>query len=77
MLIEQDIELDELEAEVNERVLMVITMRAPRSDDLRRVLATSNAAHSLERIGDYARNTAKRTKAIMATDPRGSSPGTS
>lgn len=69
MLIEQDIELDELEAEVNERVLMVITMRAPRSDDLRRVLATSNAAHSLERIGDYARNTAKRTKAIMATDP--------
>ena len=69
MLIEQDIELDELEAEVNERVLMVITMRAPRSDDLRRVLATSNAAHSLERIGDYARNTAKRTKAIMVTEP--------
>lgn len=68
MLIEQDIKLDELEAEVNERVLMLITVRAPRSDDLRRVLATSNAAHSLERIGDYARNIAKRTKAIMATE---------
>lgn len=69
MLIEQDIELDELEVEVKEKVLMLITVRGPRSDDLRRVLATSSAAHSLERIGDYARNTAKRTKAIMATDP--------
>lgn len=69
MMIEQDTELDELEVEVKERVLMLITVRAPRSDDLRRVLSTSNAAHSFERIGDYARNTAKRTKAIMATDP--------
>ena len=69
MMIEQDTELDELEVEVKERVLMLITVRAPRSDDLRRVLSTSNAAHSFERIGDYARNTAKRTKAIMAADP--------
>ena len=49
-------------------VLSIITMRAPRADDLRRVLATMRAAQSLERIGDYARNTAKRTKAIMASD---------
>ena len=54
MMIEQDTELDELEVEVKERVLMLITVRAPRSDDLRRVLSTSNAAHSFERIGDYA-----------------------
>ena len=69
MLIERDVELDELEAEVNERVLNIITMRAPRAEDLRRVLAAAKAAQSLERIGDYARNTAKRTKAIMASDP--------
>ena len=68
MLIERDVELDELEAEVNERVLNIITMRAPRAEDLRRVLAAAKAAQSLERIGDYARNTAKRTKAIMASD---------
>ncbi len=68
MLIERDIELDELEIQVNEMVLSIITMRAPRADDLRRVLA-AKAAQSLERIGDYARNTAKRTKAIMAGDP--------
>ncbi|MEK9854915.1 MAG: phosphate signaling complex protein PhoU [Rhodobiaceae bacterium] len=69
MLIERDIELDELEIQVNEMVLSIITMRAPRADDLRRVLAAAKAAQSLERIGDYARNTAKRTKAIMAGDP--------
>ena len=68
MLIERDVELDELEAEVNERVLSIITMRAPRAEDLRRVLAAAKAAQSLERIGDYARNTAKRTKAIMASE---------
>ena len=69
MLIERDSELDELEAQVNEMMLNIITMRAPRADDLRRVLASAKAAQSLERIGDYARNTAKRTKAIMAGDP--------
>ena len=68
MLIERDVELDELEAEVNERVLSIVTMRSPRAEDLRRVLAAVKAAQSLERIGDYARNTAKRTKAIMASD---------
>lgn len=69
MLIERDSELDELEAQVNEMVLNIITVRAPRADDLRRVLASAKAAQSLERIGDYARNTAKRTKAIMASEP--------
>ena len=39
MLIDRDRELDELEAEINERVLMIITVRSPRADDLRRVLA--------------------------------------
>jgi phosphate transport system protein len=68
MLIERDMELDELEAEVNEKVLNIITMRAPRAEDLRRVLAAAKAAQNLERIGDYARNTGKRTKAIMAGD---------
>ncbi|NCF49705.1 MAG: phosphate signaling complex protein PhoU [Bacteroidetes bacterium] len=69
LLIEQDIELDRLEAQINDRVLSIITMRAPRADDLRRVLAAAKTANDLERIGDYARNTAKRTKAVMTGDP--------
>ena len=41
MLIDRDRELDALEAEINERVLMIITVRSPRADDLRRVLAAT------------------------------------
>ena len=69
MLIDRDRELDELEAEINERVLMIITVRSPRADDLRRVLAATKAAQSLERIGDYARNVGKRTRSIMESEP--------
>lgn len=67
-LIEQDVELDELEVKINEAVISIITLRTPRSDDLRLVLAAVKAAHSLERVGDYARNIAKRTKSIMASE---------
>ena len=67
-LINRDAELDELEAEINERVLMIITVRSPRADDLRRVLAANKAALSLERIGDYALNVSKRTRAIMESE---------
>ena len=68
MLIDRDKELDALEAEINEQV-MIITVRSPRADDLRRVLAATKAAQSLERIGDYARNVGKRTRAIMESAP--------
>ena len=47
MLIDRDRELDELEAEINERVLMIITVRSPRADDLRRVLAATKAPRAL------------------------------
>ena len=67
-LINRDAELDALEVEINERVLMIITVRSPRADDLRRVLAATKAALSLERIGDYARNVGKRTTAIMESE---------
>ena len=67
-LINRDAELDELEAEINEQVLMIITVRSPRADDLRRVLAANKAALSLERIGDYALNVSKRTRAIMESE---------
>ena len=60
---------EQVEAEINERVLMIITVRSPRADDLRRVLAATKAAQSLERIGDYARNVGKRTRAIMESEP--------
>ena len=64
-VIKGDAALDALEAEINEKVMEVITLRSPRAEDLRYVLVALKVASILERIGDYARNIANRTKVII------------
>ena len=64
-VIKGDTALDALEAEINEKVMEVITLRSPRAEDLRYVLVALKVASILERIGDYARNIANRTKVII------------
>ena len=64
-LIKGDAALDALEAEINEKVMEVIRLRSPRAEDLRYVLVALKVAGILERIGDYARNIANRTKVII------------
>ena len=64
-LIQQDAELDKLQELIDEKVISIITMRAPRADNLRLVITAARIASDLERIGDYARNIAKRTSAVM------------
>ena len=44
--------------------LRVIALRAPMADDLREVVAALKIAGMLERIGDYAKNIAKRVERI-------------
>ena len=53
--------IDALEQEINEEAERTIALRAPVSKDLRSILAVLRLAASLERIGDYAKNIAKRT----------------
>ena len=64
-VINGDAALDALEAEINEKVMEIITLRSPRAEDLRYVLVALKVAGILERIGDYARNIANRTKVII------------
>ena len=64
-VIKGDTALDALEAEINEKVMEVITLRSPRAEDLRCVLVALKVATILERVGDYARNIANRTRVIM------------
>ena len=64
-VINGDAALDALEAEINEKVMEIITLRSPRAEDLRYVLVALKVASILERIGDYARNIANRTKMII------------
>lgn len=53
--------IDGLEEIIDEEAARVIALRAPTAGDLRLVLSVIKIAGNLERIGDYAKNMAKRT----------------
>ena len=55
-----DHKLDALEAEVDRLAVRIIALRAPMADDLRDVIAALKISGVIERIGDYAKNIAKR-----------------
>jgi phosphate transport system protein len=59
-VVANDAKLDVLEAEVDRLAVRVIALRAPMADDLRDVIAALKISGVVERIGDYAKNIAKR-----------------
>ena len=61
--------IDALEIQINEEAARTIALRAPVSKDLRAVLTVLRLAASLERIGDYAKNIAKRTSVVVEMNP--------
>ena len=61
--------IDALELEINDEAARVIALRAPVSKDLRSILTVLRLAASLERIGDYAKNIAKRTSVLVDMQP--------
>jgi phosphate transport system protein len=60
----KDKQIDAIEAELEKLVVRVIALRAPMADDLREVIAALKIAAVIERIGDYAKNIAKRVPMI-------------
>ena len=63
-VIADDTKLDALEHEVDKLAVRIIALRAPMADDLREVIADLKIAGIVERIGDYAKNIAKRSRNI-------------
>ena len=59
-IVENDKKLDALELETERRAIQLIALRAPMADDLRDVVAAMKISSVVERIGDYAKNIAKR-----------------
>ncbi len=59
-----DKQIDALEIEVERLAVQLIALRAPLADDLREVVAALKIAGVVERIGDYAKNIARRVSAI-------------
>ena len=64
IVVEADARLDALEADVDRLAVRVIALRAPMADDLRDVIAALKISGVVERIGDYAKNIAKRVGKI-------------
>ena len=71
-----DERVDRLETEIDELVVRLLTLRQPMADDLRNVITASKVAANLERIGDYAKNIAKRTTVLAQEQPIGPAVGT-
>lgn len=63
-VIAQDEGVDALETQVEEEVVQIISRRQPLAVDLRDIMAAMRIASELERIGDLAKNIAKRAKAL-------------
>ncbi len=60
----QDRAIDAMEERVNEATARLIALRAPTAIDLRLALSVLKISANLERIGDYAKNMAKRTTVL-------------
>jgi phosphate transport system protein len=63
-VVEEDKRLDALEADIERQAVQLIALRAPMADDLREVVAALKIAGVVERIGDYAKNIAKRVDIV-------------
>ena len=59
-IVHEDLKLDVLEIETERRAVQLIALRAPMAGDLRDVVAALKISGVVERIGDYAKNIAKR-----------------
>jgi phosphate transport system protein len=63
-IVENDKKLDALEVETERRAIQILALRAPMAGDLRDVVAALKISSVVERIGDYAKNIAKRVPLI-------------
>jgi len=61
-----DAAIDVLQREIEERSVLTIARRQPMAVDLREIVSALRIANDLERIGDLAKNIAKRVMPITA-----------
>ena len=67
-VVQRDAAIDALEREVESFCVRLVALRQPMGADLRLIIACLKISHGLERIGDYARNAAKRA-IVVAEQP--------
>lgn len=68
-----DKRVDQLETEIGDMAIKILVQRQPMAQDLRAVVVALKMVSNLERIGDYAKNVAKRASVVTELTPLGSS----
>jgi phosphate transport system protein len=63
-IISDDQKVDRLQRYIEDHAILMIAKRQPMAQDLREIMAAIHIANDLERVGDLAKNTAKRVIAI-------------
>ncbi len=61
--------IDQMDLELDENAVRTLALRQPMANDLRAVICALKISSDLERIGDYAKNVAKRTLALNQLAP--------
>jgi phosphate transport system protein len=64
-VITRDRKIDALQRELEERAILMIARRQPMARDLREIIAAIRISNDLERVGDLAKNIAKRVVALQ------------
>ncbi|MGC9450548.1 MAG: phosphate signaling complex protein PhoU [Oceanipulchritudo sp.] len=64
-VVKGDDDIDQLEIEIDRESTRYLTLRSPVASDLRLITVAIKASHDLERVGDEARNIAKRTRKMV------------
>lgn len=68
-IIAEDDRIDDLEIEIDARVMELLALHQPMATDLRQIIATNKVANDLERVGDHAVNMAKAARRLTETSP--------
>ena len=71
-VVQRDVLLDNMEREIEQFCIRLLALRQPMAQDLRLILACMKISSDLERIGDYARNGAKRAIVVSQQTLTGS-----
>jgi phosphate transport system protein len=64
-----DDRVDDIEIEIDERVLELLALHQPMARDLRLVVTANKLANDLERVGDHAVNIARAARRLTDTHP--------
>ena len=64
-----DARLDDMEVEIDRHAVNLLALRQPMAKDLREIVGALKISGMIERIGDYAKNVAKRTVTLVEMAP--------